>query len=269
MTTDMSTSIRASRRRVPRSRGAMSGFLLLVLGAWAALAPMIGPYFDVAYTPDPNDAWNWTAARGWLEVLPGAATFLGGLLLLMSASRAMTMFGGWLAAAGGAWLIVGPPLADAMNIALGTPEPAGGTTHRAFDAVVLFYGVGAVILFVAAAGIGRLSVISMRDVQAAERRAAAEDADVAAMTNYPPAPPANEATEGERVDSGRHRGQEQVAADDERPTTAMAQPAWGEQRTSGEQPGQQPHFPPGYQPQYPPGQQSTYTPSAPPPREQS
>src|SRR3954470_14550756 len=116
MTTDMSPSIRASRYRVPRSRGAMSGFLLLVLGAWAALAPMIGPYIDVAYTPAPNDAWHWTAARGWLEVLPGGVTFLGGLLLLASVSRLMTMLGGWLAAVGGAWLIVGPPLADALNI---------------------------------------------------------------------------------------------------------------------------------------------------------
>ncbi|HVI35675.1 MAG TPA: hypothetical protein VM684_05560, partial [Gaiellales bacterium] len=86
----------------------MSGLLLLILGAWAALAPMIGPYFNVAYTPAPNDAWHWTAARGWLEVLPGAAAFLGGLLLLVSSSRVMTMFGGWLAAAGGTWLIVGP-----------------------------------------------------------------------------------------------------------------------------------------------------------------
>lgn len=259
----MSSSIRASRYRVPRSRGALSGILLLVLGAWAALAPMIGPYMDVAYTPDPNDAWHWTAARGWLEVLPGGAAFLGGLLLLMSASRVMTMFGGWLAAAGGAWLIVGPPLADAINVSLGVPEPAGGTNHRAFDALILFYGIGAVILFVAAAGIGRLSVVSLRDVQAAERRAAAEDADVAAMTSYPAAPPAREPTEEERIAAGRHRGQGEVPTDDEHPTETMSPPIWGEQRTSAEQA----QYPPGYQPNYPPGQQS-YAPTAPPPREE-
>src|SRR4051812_49607940 len=100
------TSIRASRTRVPRTRGALSGVLLILLGAWAALIPFIGPYFNFAYTPRPNDAWYWTSARGWLEVLPGAAVFLGGLLLLFSASRVVTLFGGWLAAAGGAWLIV-------------------------------------------------------------------------------------------------------------------------------------------------------------------
>lgn len=265
----MSPSIRASRYRVPRSRGAMSGILLLVLGAWAAIVPFVGPYIDVAYTPLPNDAWHWTAARGWLEVAPGAAAFVGGLLLLMSASRVMTMVGGWLAAAGGAWLIVGPPLSNALGVSIGVPEPSGGPWHRAFDAVVLFYGIGALILFVAATGIGRLSVVSMRDVQAAERRAAAEDADVAAMTSYPPAPPAQEPTGQEGVDSGRHRGQEQMAGQDEHPTTTMEQP-WGEQGASGaQQPGQQAHYPPGYQPNYPPGQ-PTYAPTAPPPpREES
>jgi len=239
----------------------MSGFLLLVLGAWAALAPMIGPYIDVAYTPAPDDAWHWTGARGWLEVLPGGVAFLGGLLLLVSASRLMTMLGGWLAAVGGGWLIVGPPLADALNISLGVPEPAAGTNHRAFDAVVLFYGIGAVILFIAATGIGRLSVVSMRDVQAAERRAAAEDADVAAMTNYPAAPPTREQTEEERVASGRHRGRGKDAsgADDEQPTTTMESPIWGEQRSTDEA-----QYPPGYQPNQP-----TYAPTAPPPREES
>jgi hypothetical protein len=256
MTTDMSSNIRASRYRVPRSRGALSGFLLLILGAWAALAPMIGPYFDVAYTPAPNDAWHWTAARGWLEVLPGAAAFVGGLLLLLSASRVMTMLGGWLAAAGGAWLVVGPPLADAMNISLGVPEPAGGTTHRAFDAIVLFYGVGAAILFIAGTGIGRLSVVSVRDVQAAERRAAAEDADVAAMTNYPSAPPPRDTDDDEaaRAESGRHRG------DDEQPTTTMAQPVGGAQQAPATAPG----YPPAQQ-NYPTGYQPSYAPTAPQP----
>jgi hypothetical protein len=86
----------------------MSGVLLVIAGAWAALVPFIGPYFNLAYTPAPIEAWYWTAARGWLEVLPGAAAFLGGLLLIVSASRVVTIFGGWLAAAGGAWLVVGP-----------------------------------------------------------------------------------------------------------------------------------------------------------------
>src|SRR5919197_4635588 len=95
-TTDMSSSIRASRYRVPRTRGALSGVLLLILGGWAALAPLIGPYLNLAYTPNPDDAWKWTAARGWLEVAPGAAAFLGAMLLIGSTSRVDTSLGGWL-----------------------------------------------------------------------------------------------------------------------------------------------------------------------------
>src|SRR5260370_1022494 len=37
--------------RILRSRGAASGVLLMLLGAWGALVPFIGPYFGYAYTP--------------------------------------------------------------------------------------------------------------------------------------------------------------------------------------------------------------------------
>lgn len=247
MTTDMRETIRASRRRIPRTRGALSGFLLLGLGAWAALVPFIGPAFDVAYTPDPNDAWHWTAARGWLEVLPGGVVFLGGLLLLLSASRMMTMLGGWLAAAGGAWLIVGPPLADALTLSFGRPEPAAGTNHQAFNAMVMFYGVGAVILFLAAVGLGRLSVVTVRDVRAAERRIAAEEETATTRgTNYPPAPPADERTDEERAEPGRHSAQDGTRSD--APTRTDQQPVSGQPQVQG--------------------QSTTYAQTAPPPREE-
>jgi hypothetical protein len=179
MTADLNASVKASRVRVPRTRGAFSGLLLVLLGAWAALVPFIGPYFNFAFTPQPNDAWHWTEARGWLEVLPGAAAFLGGLLLLLSASRLTTSLGGWLGVAGGAWLIVGPPLADVLNLAPGTPDPTSSEGVRALEALLYFYAIGAAILFVAAVAIGRLSVHSVRDVRAAERRAEAEQAAAA------------------------------------------------------------------------------------------
>ena len=71
--------------RVPRSRGAMSGVLLVLLGAWGALIAFIGPYFDYSYRSDAT--WDWTSQRGWLEVLPGVVTMVGGLVLLRSGSR--------------------------------------------------------------------------------------------------------------------------------------------------------------------------------------
>jgi hypothetical protein len=174
----------------------MSGVLLVIAGAWAALVPFIGPYFNLAYTPAPNEAWYWTAARGWLEVLPGAAAFLGGLLLIVSASRVVTIFGGWLAAAGGAWLVVGPSLADPLNLNLGVPDPASSTGVQALAELLFFYAIGGAILLLAGLALGRLSVRSLRDVQAAQRR-------------YEEVPP----EEGEHVAATRHeRAGEDVAA---------------------------------------------------------
>ena len=67
---DTPTRSRGGSLHIPRSRGAASGVLVIVLGLWGALVPFVGPYFNFAFSPD--QAWTWTAGRGWLEVLPGA-----------------------------------------------------------------------------------------------------------------------------------------------------------------------------------------------------
>ena len=182
--------IQLSKMRVPWTRGATSGALLVILGAWAALVPFIGPYLNFAYTPAADSTWYWTAARGWLEVAPGAAAFAGGLLLLGSTNRAVAIAGSWLGIAGGAWLIVGPSLTDVLNMNIGAPDPTLSTRRQALAELAYFYAVGTLILFFAAAALGRLSVQSLRDVTIAERRVAqaetvadsaqpAEDAHVA------------------------------------------------------------------------------------------
>ena len=55
---------RGGRMRIPRSRGAASGFLLILLGAWGALIPFVGPYFDFAYTPGQESTWTTARAPG-------------------------------------------------------------------------------------------------------------------------------------------------------------------------------------------------------------
>ena len=67
---------------MPRSRGAVSGLLLIILGVWGALIPFIGPYFHFAYTPD--QAWAWSTARGLAGGVPrshhrGGRLFAAGL----------------------------------------------------------------------------------------------------------------------------------------------------------------------------------------------
>lgn len=160
--------------RVPRSRGVLSGLLLILLGAWGALVPFIGPYFHYAYTPD--KAWTYTSGRLWLEILPGAAVALGGLIVLVSAYRPTAHFGAWLAALGGAWFALGSvvgPTWSGMNMTTGTP--VGGHVIRAFEQIGFFTGLGVVIVLLAAIAIGRFSVISVRDARRAEAVAPPEE----------------------------------------------------------------------------------------------
>jgi hypothetical protein len=163
--------------RVPRTRGAGSGVLLILLGAWGALIPFVGPYFHFAYTPD--TAWAWTWGRFFLEIVPGVATALGGLILVVSAFRPVAMFGAALAAAGGAWFVVGSLLgpvwisystssaAGGVPSALDPGQPAGGPLHMVAEHLTFFTALGVVIVFVAAAALGRLAIIGARDAQLA------------------------------------------------------------------------------------------------------
>ena len=158
--------------QVPRSRGAVSGLLLVLLGLWGALIPLVGPYFHYAYTPDA--AWTLTAGRVWLEIVPGVATLLGGMILLASASRPLAMFGAELAAAAGAWFARGMviiPLWPAART-LDPGSPAGTTTVlRQLEHLGFYTGLGVVIVFVAALALGRLTVVGVRDAALAERAA--------------------------------------------------------------------------------------------------
>ncbi len=156
---------------MPRSRGAVSGLLLIILGVWGALIPFIGPYFHFAYTPD--QAWAWSTARGWLEVFPGVTTAVGGFLLLVSGNRATAMFGGWLAVIAGAWFVVGRTLASLLRLGdIGHPI-AVTDAKRAVIEISYFSGLGALIVFLGGAVLARVSVRTARDVEyalEAERR---------------------------------------------------------------------------------------------------
>jgi hypothetical protein len=150
---------------MPRSRGAVTGLLLIILGVWGALIPFVGPYFKFAYTPD--HAWAWSTARAWLEVFPGVTTVVGGLLLVVSGNRATAMFGGWLAAFAGTWFIVGRALASTLQIGdVGHPI-AATDARRAVLEICYFSGLGALIVFLAGAVLARLSVRMARDVELA------------------------------------------------------------------------------------------------------
>jgi hypothetical protein len=177
----------------------MSGLLLILLGAFGALIPFVGPYFDFAFSPDA--AWAWTDARGWLQVLPGAVAVVGGLLLLVSRNRATAMLGAWLGAIAGVWFVVGRAAARLLAIGdAGAPVAATETKSVALE-LAYFYGLGALIVFVGAAAVGRISVRSVRDVEYVDTPAAAD------VQPQPAYSDTDEVTEIQPTgtDTGRHR----------------------------------------------------------------
>ena len=169
------------------NRGRVIGSLLMLLGAWGALVPFVGPYFGYAYTPD--KAWAYTSGRLWLSVLPGAAAFLGGLLVLTTDEAAA--FGAFLAVFGGTWLVVGQPVAAfalaGRGISTGLPVASSGAifgpaTMRFLEPLGFFYGLGIVVIFFAAVALGEVIVARM----AANRFSSRLAEEVASQTDQYP-----------------------------------------------------------------------------------
>ncbi len=153
-----------------RTRGGLSGLLLILLGAWGALVPFVGPYFHYAYTPDRT--WAYTSGRLWLEVVPGAATVLGGLIVLSTRSRLWGCCGAFLAALAGAWFVVGAAVtaqfiksaAIRPGVPVGTSAGAAASSLRQFlEGLGFFTGTGVLIVFFAALALGRFSATSAAD----------------------------------------------------------------------------------------------------------
>ena len=110
-----------------------------------------------------------TTGRLWLEIVPGAVAVLGGLVLMGSASRAAGLWAGWLTALAGAWFAIGP-IVSRLWTSDGLPQtgaPVGNSTLQpVIEQIGFFTGLGVVIVFLAAAALGRFSVVGVRDAQA-------------------------------------------------------------------------------------------------------
>ncbi len=152
---------------VPRSRGLVTGLLLIALGAWGALLPLLGEYADFGFGRDKT--WDFTAARFWLQILPGVVTVIAGIVLIGAGNRVTGSIAAYLAIAAGAWFVVGPILADLRTA--GYVGPAIGSSDRQHvEAIAAFYGLGAAIILVGALIAGRLSVVGVRDLRTRDKR---------------------------------------------------------------------------------------------------
>jgi hypothetical protein len=213
--------------RISRSTGVMCGLLIMLLGAWGALIPFIGPYFD--YSFGVNSTWHFTSDRLWLDILPGAVAILGGLLLVVAATRVAGAVGGWLAVVAGAWYVIGPAVSLTWERGQGPiGRPLYGSTRQMLELVGYFYGLGALIVALAAFAIGRFASrpALAEEAAVASRRRAAVEPVAPAMTSRQPL--AHEPA-GPIAASGQPLANEQIA-----PAAAAREPAAGEPVGSAE-----------------------------------
>jgi hypothetical protein len=223
----------AGTTRIPRTRGGLSGLLLIVLGAWGALIPFVGPYFHYAYTPD--KAWAYTTGRLWLEILPGVAAVLGGFIVLTSARRPLALLGAFVAALGGAWFVAGNLVSVLWNNSIpAAGQPAGtNLTRLALEELGFFSGLGVLIVFFAALALGRFAVVGVKDAALADRASVQPPADSVAAGRPVPAPAASPTSPGgsfpaqdERIQSASSAGHGQSrAATSQFPAATSQSPA--------------------------------------------
>lgn len=130
------------------------GIMLMLLGAWAFVAPLVGPYFNFGFFTDAT--WSFSSRHWLLLLLPGLAIAIGGLMLTMP-SRGLGGLGTLLAFAGGAWLLVGPTLWTLWHT--GTVHPTTGHSEgmRSLLWIGYFYGTGGLTLYLTGVAHGLLS----------------------------------------------------------------------------------------------------------------
>jgi hypothetical protein len=126
--------------------------LLMVLGAWVFLAPLVGPYFSFGF--DTSSKWRFTSDHWLLSLAPGIALFAAGLLMTVR-SRAIGWLAGLIAVAAGVWLVIGPTLHPTWSSHVFSPLP-GGEWKTAARWIADFYGPGALAIYLGAQAQGLL-----------------------------------------------------------------------------------------------------------------
>ena len=157
--------------QIPRSRGGICGVLLILLGLWGGLGPLVGPYFHFGFTPDAT--WHYNSGRLDYSIIPGAAALLGGLLVATTRNRALGIAGGLLATLGGAWFVAGGGIVTyVLKKAISAGSPIVTATSGAqplalrpyLETISLFSGLGVLIIIVGAIAMGRFSMVAATDL---------------------------------------------------------------------------------------------------------
>ncbi|HLW94599.1 MAG TPA: hypothetical protein VKS25_04405 [Solirubrobacteraceae bacterium] len=163
----------------------MSGLLVLVLGAWGALVPFVGPYFGYAFGT--HATWMYDSNRLWLDVLPGGAAVVAGILLISASTRRRGIVAASIGLAAGGWFLTGPAVSALWGHGASAPigHPLGGQTRQAFELLGYFYALGGVIIALVSFAGGRF--IARPAVEASTGAVTAEQFDPAGYAEAAPA----------------------------------------------------------------------------------
>jgi hypothetical protein len=162
----------------------VAGLIILVAGVWGGLIPFIGPYWQ--FTLGPDHAWAWSNERLYLDVLPGAAAALGGLILLGAGPRLSGRFGALLALAGGAWFAVGPDVSRLWHSGGAQGVAHGRGWVRMLEYLTFHSGLGVLIVAFAAFALPGAVARRRRVVEAEAAAGTAEAAPAAAPRRREP-----------------------------------------------------------------------------------
>lgn len=143
----------------------MLGLLVALVAAWGGIVAFAGPSFH--FYMGNTAAWTWTESRATLHFAPAIAGILGGLLLLIGATRPIQQLGSLLGITAGIWFVIGPSLEPLWTSSGGGSMGMGGTmamggshmqskTMQALEAIGYHYGTGVVLATLAAIALGLL-----------------------------------------------------------------------------------------------------------------
>lgn len=147
-------AIRGSRRTTRWTPAAIPlGVLLLLLGAWVFLVPLVGPYFGYGFFT--SSTWTFLGVHWELLLGPGIALFVAGLFMLMPDSASGTV-GALLALVTGVWLLIGPSLYPIWGTSV-APVVPHAQWMQSLLWVGYFYGTGAIAVYLGGMLHGMLS----------------------------------------------------------------------------------------------------------------
>lgn len=137
----------------------------ILLGAWAAVIPFVGPSFG--FVAGDAQAWHLTTRVLVLQVIPGAAAFVAGLMALSGSRdagpgrRSVLGMCSLIVMAAGGWLVAGPFVWEAVQGGVTAGAAEGGPLRRLAELAGYSWGAGALL---AALGGVMFGIASVRHI---------------------------------------------------------------------------------------------------------